>query len=92
MTAGTYDLRATGLSRITATVASQSIAANASLIVNITLPKMGTIAGVVRDPNHNPIANAQVTVAGSSLPHNNMMPYLCVLFIIAMQGVFPPRT
>jgi len=31
------------------------------------------------------------TVAGGSLPHNNMMPYLCVLFIIAMQGIFPPR-
>jgi microcystin-dependent protein len=41
-------------------------------------------------------ANAQMnfngnTVAGSSFPHNNMMPYLCVLFIIALQGVFPPR-
>lgn len=30
--------------------------------------------------------------AGSSLPHNNMMPYLTVLFCIALQGVFPPRT
>jgi microcystin-dependent protein len=32
-----------------------------------------------------------LTIAGSSLPHNNMMPYLTVIFIIAMQGVFPPR-
>lgn len=32
-----------------------------------------------------------ITVNGSSLPHNNMMPYLVVTFIIAMQGVFPPR-
>ncbi|HEV7487908.1 MAG TPA: tail fiber protein [Thermoanaerobaculia bacterium] len=30
-------------------------------------------------------------IAGSSLPHNNMMPYLIVNFCIAMQGVFPPR-
>ena len=29
--------------------------------------------------------------AGNSLPHNNMMPYLTVNFIIALQGVFPPR-
>jgi len=28
---------------------------------------------------------------GGGLPHNNMMPYLTVTFIIAMQGVFPPR-
>lgn len=31
-------------------------------------------------------------MTGGSLPHNNMMPYLTVLFCIAMQGVFPPRT
>ncbi len=30
-------------------------------------------------------------VSGGSLPHNNMQPYLTVTFIIAMQGVFPPR-
>jgi microcystin-dependent protein len=29
---------------------------------------------------------------GGSLPHNNMPPYLVLNFIIAMQGVFPPRT
>ena len=32
-----------------------------------------------------------LTIAGGSLPHNNMMPFLTVLFIIAMQGIFPPR-
>ena len=32
-----------------------------------------------------------ITVSGGSLPHNNMMPFLTVLFIIAMQGVFPAR-
>lgn len=29
--------------------------------------------------------------AGSSFPHNNMMPYLTMNYCIAMQGVFPPR-
>jgi microcystin-dependent protein len=29
--------------------------------------------------------------AGSSLPHNNMQPYLTLNFCIALQGVFPPR-
>ena len=32
------------------------------------------------------------SIAGSSLPHNNMMPYLGLTFIIALQGVFPPRS
>jgi microcystin-dependent protein len=33
-----------------------------------------------------------VSVNGSSFPHNNMQPYLCLTFIIAMQGIFPPRS
>jgi microcystin-dependent protein len=30
--------------------------------------------------------------AGANLPHNNMPPYLCLTFIIALQGVYPPRS
>ena len=33
-----------------------------------------------------------VSPAGSSFPHNNMQPYLTLLFCIALQGVYPPRT
>ena len=32
-----------------------------------------------------------VTSAGSSQPHNNMMPYLTLSFIIALSGVFPKQ-
>jgi microcystin-dependent protein len=32
-----------------------------------------------------------LSIAGGSLPHNNMMPFLVVTFIIALQGVFPAR-
>lgn len=32
-----------------------------------------------------------IGVTGSSLPHNNMQPYLTLNFCIALQGVFPPR-
>jgi microcystin-dependent protein len=31
------------------------------------------------------------SIAGGSLPHNNMQPSLVLNFIIALQGVFPPR-
>jgi microcystin-dependent protein len=32
-----------------------------------------------------------IGIAGGSLPHNNMMPYLTLNFCIALQGVFPAR-
>jgi microcystin-dependent protein len=36
--------------------------------------------------------NAQGTSqTGGNLPHNNMPPYLCMTFIIALQGIFPAR-
>jgi microcystin-dependent protein len=33
-----------------------------------------------------------IGVAGGSLPHNNMQPYLTLNFCIALQGIFPPRS
>lgn len=36
-------------------------------------------------------AMAAPAFTGSSLPHNNMQPYLAVTFIIALQGIFPSR-
>ena len=32
-----------------------------------------------------------LTPAGQSGPHNNMQPFLALNFIIALQGIFPPR-
>ena len=35
---------------------------------------------------------ASTAATGGSSPHNNLQPYLACNFIIALQGVFPPRT
>lgn len=37
------------------------------------------------------MAPQTLSIAGSSMPHNNMMPYTTLNCIIALQGVFPPR-
>ena len=37
----------------------------------------------------NPFA---LSIAGGNLPHNNMPPFLGLMFIIALQGVFPARS
>ena len=34
---------------------------------------------------------SSVTAVGGSQPHNNMMPYLVLNFIIALQGIFPSQ-
>jgi len=36
----------------------------------------------------NPLA---INMTGGNLPHDNMPPYLCVNFIIALEGIFPSR-
>ena len=45
----------------------------------------------------NPSTNVQMnpfgtSITGGNLPHNNMPPFLCLTFIIALQGVFPARS
>jgi microcystin-dependent protein len=50
----------------------------------------GSVSGYVPSPNTTMAANA-VGMAGSSIPHENRQPLLCVNFIIALQGIFPSR-
>jgi microcystin-dependent protein len=45
----------------------------------------------------NPTSNTQmspqmVSIAGGSMPHNNMQPFVTLNFCIAMQGIFPARS
>jgi microcystin-dependent protein len=42
-------------------------------------------------PNDAQLAGNALTPTGASQPHNNMQPYQAVNFIIALQGIFPPR-
>ncbi len=43
-------------------------------------------------PNNVAMSAQALSVAGGSLPHNNMPPYLCLTFIIALQGIYPARS
>jgi microcystin-dependent protein len=54
---------------------------------------MGASAGLnLYSTTHNSNLNFQATsIFGSSLPHNNLQPYLVLNFCIALQGVFPAR-
>lgn len=50
-------------------------------------------ANLYEQPPTNLVALAPeaVTNTGGSQPHNNMMPYLVLNFIIALQGIFPSQ-
>lgn len=65
------------------TAAETNVASGAYLgVVNNAYTGPATLVGL------NPAA---VTNAGGSQPHNNMMPYLVLNFIIALQGIFPSQ-
>jgi microcystin-dependent protein len=86
---------------------SHSFSANTSPGTTVTAAgnQLGVGQGGTKQNSYNAnvfstaIANATtglspnaISIAGSSLPHNNMQPYLTLNFCIAMQGVFPPRS
>ena len=69
---------------------------------NLTTPgprvMLAQSSGDANAYNRSPQPGDNVTVApdaisftGGDQPHDNMQPYLALLFVIALQGVFPPR-
>jgi microcystin-dependent protein len=38
-----------------------------------------------------PLNSASLTSIGGSLPHDNMMPFLCINFIISLYGIYPSQ-
>ncbi len=54
---------------------------------------LGQVASrLYTDPNAlTTLSPSSVTSVGGSQPHNNMMPYLVLNFIIALQGIFPSQ-
>jgi microcystin-dependent protein len=47
--------------------------------------------GYQQPTNLTTLSPQSVTSVGGSQPHNNMMPYLVLNFIIALQGIFPSQ-
>ena len=84
MPAHNHSLNAAKVNAATANITTSSLPAQ---------PTVGTpyfyASGTGMTP-HN-LAPNTVMPSGGNLPHDNMMPSLCVSFIIALQGIFPSR-
>jgi microcystin-dependent protein len=50
------------------------------------------LAGVYAPPDTNVAMSVSVTPMGGSQPHDNMIPFLVINFIISMFGIFPSQT
>lgn len=51
----------------------------------------GTLNLYVSGPENAVLNPMAIGLAGGSMPHNNMQPYLVINFCIALQGIFPAR-
>jgi len=50
-----------------------------------------TVSDYVSTAATGTLAPTAISMAGSNQPHPNIQPYLCINFIIALVGIFPPR-
>jgi microcystin-dependent protein len=98
-----YDLGETSGSQTVTLLESEMPAHRHAVGVVADLATSGGIPGaqsalaIANIPTYNAAANTtmsptELTPFGGTQPHNNMQPYLTLNFIIALQGVYPPRS
>lgn len=77
-----------------ALMASTAVATSAHPSTNVFAKTPGTYIGYL-SPNPpavaKPLAPASVGVSGAGMPHDNVMPGLCLNYIIVTTGIFPMR-
>jgi microcystin-dependent protein len=91
-----------GVASVTLTAAQMHVHSHglmAGLAATSGAPELSSLAPVasgaaIYRSGGNRVAMNAATVgpSGAGLPHNNLQPYLALNFIIALQGVYPPRT
>lgn len=71
--------------------------ADTSPVNNVWAETVGSGRGGQQSPLYVPgpldtqMSPSALAISGGSQPHNNMQPYLALNYIIATQGIFPPR-
>ena len=58
---------------------------------SVLAASVSSVQPLIVGTGSDPMSGNSITPQGGSQPHNNMMPYLVLNFIIALQGIFPSR-
>jgi microcystin-dependent protein len=75
----------------TTTTATSNLPSGA-LFASTPVPTPGASAAYTTgSPVLGTLQTTTVQTAGSGTPHNNVMPFLCINFIISLFGIFPSR-
>jgi microcystin-dependent protein len=69
----------------------------ASTEAAVSSPSNAVMAGKARVPLYNAIGSADTAMAptgsaGGNQPFNNMQPFLALNYVIALEGIYPPRS
>jgi microcystin-dependent protein len=90
----TVTLIQTALPAHTHTFNAATVVANAQVPASnevITRAKTGSVYQTDSANNRVPLAPQAMGTAGSGQPHNNLMPYITLNYMIALVGIFPAR-
>jgi microcystin-dependent protein len=61
------------------------------VLANTPNPPPFTYAAFVNDANQRTLGPGSIQNAGGNQPHDNMVPFLCINFILSLFGVFPSQ-
>lgn len=75
----------------THTMQAQTVNANTPNAQGNLLSQTPTVDLYITDPPVQSMASSAVTNVGGSRSHTNLMPFLCINFIIALFGIYPSR-
>lgn len=74
-------------------VGANNSTSSSSSPANGFLGRNTSVDAYTSDPTDIMVANLQtIGPAGGSQPHSNLMPYICINFVIALFGIFPSQT
>ncbi|WNG57681.1 phage tail protein [Archangium gephyra] len=71
--------------------AGDSISPQGGFNAGLTLSGTGQPESLYASSADTTMNPAAIGIAGGSQPHNNMSPFLCLNFIIALEGIYPSR-